>query len=249
MHTRDITQIGGAAVLILGLLFSGYIGDALGKPDPCTAPVPTSHTVLLADRTDIFSATVRGRLAARVRELAAGLHAGDRYSIYTIEDTSPEPVWSACRPRNAEDATISTPGAYWLDVDFKGHFAGPVQALSEKLATAAQAPHSPIMETVAAIASMPTFSPSVKNRTLIIVSDMLENTAGFSQYRSGPDFQQFQHTAYARGVGVRLDGVRVRVLYITRHDAASAHQGAAHKAFWISWLKSLGADVTVEDVR
>ncbi len=244
----DILKIVVAVAGISTLLFAETLVSAFSEPDPCAASVPASHTVVVVDRTDAVPQRVGEWFQGVVEPVSDELPVGAHLSLYTIDGRPPaEPVQTVCRPKNGDDANWLTEGSRWLDKVYRAEYAHPVRDMVATLAEPAEAPTSPIFETIAAIAARPEFSSDVQDRSLIIFSDLLANVPAFSQYHTHVTYDSFRRTAYARRVVVPLDGVTVRILYVANARAA-AHQGAAHIQFWTDWFEDMGARVAVEVV-
>ena len=102
---------------------------------------------------------------------------------------------------------------------------------------------SPILEGVQAIA-VKDFGPDAPRgpKTLIIVSDLLQNQLGFSLYQSVPALDSFWATPYGVSVRSNLAGIHAEI-YLLRRVKVAAKQTDALGKFWIDWLERQGAQV------
>ena len=79
-------------------------------------------------------------------------------------------------------------------------------------------------------------------KSLVIVSDMIQNSAVLDQYRETPTFEQFrQRPEYIR-VKPMLDKVKISILYI-RRPASAKIQNKGHVIFWRSFFEDAGASL------
>lgn len=99
---------------------------------------------------------------------------------------------------------------------------------------------SPIMELIQAtvVQDLKHAAPAAPRR-LIVVSDMMQHSKEYSQYR-GTDGEVFFHGPLFDKVATDLTGIDVRVLYIRRVSGAS-RQPAGHEQFWANYFNRLGA--------
>jgi hypothetical protein len=87
----------------------------------------------------------------------------------------------------------------------------------------------------------PDFGPTTRDRRLVLVSDMAQNSRSVSEY-AGPG-SGLDPSAAARSELTRdLHGVSVRIHYVHRPELA-AIQTAAQRDFWRQWFVGQGANV------
>ena len=249
MRRDDI--LGGALITVLvgSLLSLGALahylkGEVIHDGETlCRSDRSVPHTVILVDRTDPFtdlhtmlfeSAMERGSAALRVRE---------RLSIFLIEARAPvrpTPLLSLCKPDDGSDANWLYENKTLLQRVFEKRFAQPLTALVDGLREPAQAPASPILETIRAVSLLPSFREASGRRKLIVVSDLLENTARYSHYTATPDYQDFRRSPYGASVLPSLHGVEIELVYLP-NERAQRRQNRAHLAVWQSYLTEAGA--------
>ncbi len=150
------------------------------------------------------------------------------------------PILSLCKPDDGSDANWLYENETLLRGVFEKRFAQPLTALVDRLLKPAQAPASPILETIRAVSLLPSFREAEERRKLIVVSDLLENTARYSHYTTTPDYQDFRRSPYGASVLPSLHGVDVELVYLP-NKRAHRRQGSAHLAFWQSYLTEAGA--------
>ena len=250
MIRRD-DMLGGALIVVLVGLLLGlgalayYLKQAVlhdgGTPCPSDQGVP--HTVILVDRTDPFTDLHTMLLENVVERGSAALRRGERLSIFLIEaraSVRPAPILSLCKPNDGSDANWLYENATLLRATFEKQFAQPLTALVDRLHEPAQAPASPILETIRAVSLLPSFSEAQERRKLIVVSDLLENTARYSHYSTRPNFEEFRTSPYGASLMPSLKGVSVELVYLP-NQRAQRRQGRAHLAFWHAYFTDAGA--------
>lgn len=231
--------------LVVSVIGAGAYISVAGRTETEVSPCnDNAHIVLLVDRTDPYSAETRERIVDIMRDMAASLSVGDRLTIMPIDGTvSPEPLISLCRPPSE---------AHWLyenermiKEQYAAHFGAPLAFWEGQIETPARAEASLIFETIRAVTELPTFTPSVPHRRIVVVSDFLQHMPPvYSQYRDGLDYEQFRQSAYAAQVSAPLEGVMVQVVYLA-NERAVRFQGTAHRAFWLHWFQDEGATMEV----
>jgi hypothetical protein len=100
---------------------------------------------------------------------------------------------------------------------------------------------SPVVEGLAAAVSDPAFSGA--QRRLVLVSDLLQFTEGYSLYAPGADWARYRESPGALRNAPDLTGVNVRVVQLERRDRGEL-QEAAREKFWRPYFEDSGATVT-----
>ncbi len=235
-----------AGILIgLSLVFLLGIGTAAlcvgrGELEPgtlCRKDRPRAGgTIVLIDVTDPYTANQAQALRARLGRLVqTELRTNEWFAIWVLgdfEEGTLRKPFCACSPGTSSNWLISNP--IQTKDRFDSLFAHPLARLLDTLSVVHHAERSPIMEAVQELTEQKEFSPNLGVRRLIIVSDLLQNTARLSQYRARTRSQPSQSPTGD------LRGVHVEVLYIERRRDA-AYQGSAHRQFWRKYLHRSGA--------
>ncbi len=238
-------MLGGALIVVLvGLLLGlGALAHYLKREKLCPSDQSVPHTVILVDRTDPFTDLHTRLFDSVVERRSAALRKGERLSIFLIEARTPvrpAPILSLCKPDDGSDANWLYQNSTLLQRNFEKRFAQPLTALVDRLHEPAQAPASPILETLRAVSLLPSFREAQEHRKLIVVSDLLENTARYSHYTTTPDYRGFRRSPYGASVLPVLEGVEVELVYLS-NERAQRRQGTVHLAFWQSYLTEAGA--------
>ena len=156
----------------------------------------------------------------------------------------PEAEIALCYPGDADSANPLIENPRRRAKIFEEKFQRPMlTALARLVAARPPQASSPILEMIEAAALRPDFD-STQKRRLVVVSDMLHNTAGYSHYQGARDFADFRGGDYGRRfLELPLAGVDVRILYLKREETA-ALQTRGHVRFWEDYFSALGARVS-----
>lgn len=242
-------QIAGTAAaatfLLVSLALAGYglIARETLDPRSCPASGPSGHVVLLVDRTDPFTTTQRLAFAELLRELGTHRVApGELLSVFVLGesvDDAVDPVFERCNPGTGAGASAWTSNPRKLRQRHERTFLQPLATVADQLHAAKPAPSSPIMEMLQRVAINGFRRNGVLGpRQLIVVSDMLQNTSGFSHYRGDVRFERFRDRPYFQRVRVDMHQVRVELRYLMHSPAL---QTEAHARFWEAYFREMGA--------
>jgi hypothetical protein len=240
-----------AVVLVGGLLAaSRYIQGrrtAIDNASMCPVDGPTGLIVLLVDTTDSLSAIQEADLKNQLERLKDRIPEHDAIDIYTVSETKDgllKPLGARiCNPGNGRDASELTSNPRLIKDRWKKRFSAPLEELFAKMLVVPPAKESPILESIQSVAvtAFGSLPESTTHRTLVIVSDMLQNMPDYSQYRQIGTFQDFEHSAYYQRIKPDLRGVDVELYYIRRDQNI---QAAKHILFWQDYFAAAGATLT-----
>jgi hypothetical protein len=240
----------GAATLVLVVLSVAIRDD--GRYDEVTlCPTDRSfnRTVVIVDKTDLFTGAQSQFLKAEVIRLRDNMEMFEKLSIYVLSEAnfaSPKPVFEFCNPGSGEDANELYQNPRKLKRRFDERFGRPLDAVVETLVEGERSKTSPVMEMVKNVAFAEQIGDQEGQTKLILISDMLQNTNGYSQYRDPIEFGRFKQTDQYRRVSTALPNVDVQIIYFFR-DGQRRRQNARHIVFWERYFASLGA--TTSNVR
>jgi hypothetical protein len=150
------------------------------------------------------------------------------------------PVSDLCRPPSRGNELYENNRK--ITRDFYQRFLAPVTATLEESLTTEVGERSPILESLQLISR----SQEVEDgghKTLIVVSDMLQNTAGFSHYRPRRGYADFVRSGYASDVKADFRDWSVMVVYLRRYRDRQLQQGD-HVDFWQRYFHDAGATIT-----
>lgn len=169
--------VGVAALLLIALKAS------TGGPPPdsrnCVG-TPSASTVLVFDRSDNVSEQtlneIRERARTYIRDSTELNELVSVFSISKLSKVSLVPTISVCRPRRTGNVIWTNPNQ--IARRFAETFEQPITAAIE--AVQGPGPESPLSQAFVDL-SLSGFLQAPRNR-LLVFSDMLENTPGFSVY-------------------------------------------------------------------
>ncbi len=150
------------------------------------------------------------------------------------------PSADLCRPPSSGNAIYENQRK--LDRTFRDGFMLPVYKAIDSSIELALGQQSPILETIQYISRTQDIKESVDNKhkkTLIIVSDLLQNTDAFSHYRpwTWDGFQQ----STAPALKADLRGWTVRLVFLQRYGRDAGLQDQRHMDFWMRYFNDAGA--------
>jgi hypothetical protein len=250
--TSQLLMAGGAlaaALAIVGAYF--YLSQSKAPPLNKTTfcpPVVNNVVAVLIDTSDeltvIQKLEIRNRLDVVKRDLPK--HARlDLYGMGANGSSVPEPLFSMCNPGSGATADALTENARLMQNKYQKGFVEILDRHLSKLMSAKSAKQSPLMETIKAVAvqSFNTVnSTSASEKSLIVVSDMIQHSPpDYSQFKgiAKDEFVAVQKTPWFAKVFTELRSVDATLIYIQRPTQKNV-QGNAHKQFWELYFSYAG---------
>lgn len=236
-HLLGLVALG--LICLSGIGYSLLAQTAERDAQGCVVGKPLAASIaLVVDATDPLTQVHRARLARAVDDMLRDAPVDAKLIVLTIQpEEAPQEAFARCNP--GATGNELTENVARVRALYQGTFAGPLRAAVDTLSGASGASRSPIIEALTALTQRPDFDRRVPSRTLIVASDMLQNSSSYSQYR-GDMARTFRHSALARGDQADFAGIEVSVDYFVRPDQRH-RQGPAHRAFWDTWFKERGA--------
>jgi len=204
-----------------------------------------SRTAVLIDATDSLSASQVKTIREEINALRNRLALNEWVGIFVLDEDNlmlPTAEVALCNPGDESTANPLFENPVQIQRRFEQEFRRPIEQAVERLADLPPKPTSPILEMIRAVALNRDFD-STQGRRLIVISDMLQNTADYSHYRESANFGQWQGTRQAQEfLQLSLLGVEVEILYLKRTEVRSL-QTHGHVAFWEGYFDAVGAVV------
>ena len=203
-------------------------------------------SVLLLDATEGLSEAQLLHVTNELDRVVRDSIIYERFTVYFLKD-DPErfqPRLVVCNPGDGQNLDPNKHNLKRLLKTWQNSFREPLIQSLQELADVTPATSSPIMEMLKFV-SLRTFSRSTAiDKRLILVSDMVEHTNSYSQYRNKDlDFEKLSKAAYFREVRPRLDGVMIDVMYIER-PALEKLQTIDHiTRFWGPFVREFGGQI------
>lgn len=236
-----ITIVGSMVWLRMSATSTQLDADTL-----CPEDGPIAFTILLIDGTDSFSPIQHADIERNLQALANSLDVGERLTIFAptemTETAFLKPIFEKCNPGTDAEVSGLTQNPKQIQLRYeKGFRDRLIETLQGGLSTTEKS-ISPIMAMIqaAAITGYPVGAGFPKR--LVIVSDMLENTADYSQYTQSLDFETVKKRPFFAHLSTNLDGAEVEILYVTRAGAEGL-QTRRHALYWEEYFRFLNGDL------
>lgn len=228
------------------------LGKALG-PEGCISPENgrdphsnASQFVILVDVTDPLPPLVRKAARDRIAQELRAARELDRAMLYQVQGlgAAAKQITRACKPPDlrASWRLFDKADPYKDKRDTLDRFRGAADVV---MASEKGSEPSPILEAMAVISRDAAFSKSARTRTLIVVSDLYQNSEWFNIY-AGPISASDVQAQDAWGRFPDLSGVRVIVLQ-PEERGANMNGVIADRArlFWTVAFRRAGADAQI----
>lgn len=238
----------GVAVILagLGVAIWQFSPPGQDKATAClTDAAPPELVSILLDISDPLSHRQEADIRARLEEISNRIPTYGRIEVYALEEDSEShirPIVTACNPGRGSETNTLIGNPRLVERKWKEIFENPVGIAITKTLEAKQKKNSPILEAIQSISinSLARADYRKSRRVLIIVSDFLQHTAAYSNYRNGSSFKLLRDSAYFARTRPDLRGVEVNMYYVHR-DVTKRLQGPAHREFWNNVLSEAGA--------
>ena len=217
---------------------------ALNPDNFCPATtLPVEMTALVIDATDSLNRVQQSSVRNIIEKLVSNTPRHGALAIYLVStdpEVQSEPVFFRCNPGRGDEIDPIFGNPQKVEYLWKTGFQ---EVLDEQLTRTLEsegANSSPIMESVlwAAIQHFDKDGYSDIPRNLVVISDFLQHTNGYSHYRSQPNFAVFERSQYYRKIQSDLEDVNVHLWQIRRN---SRHQNADLEKFWEVFFRAQGA--------
>lgn len=246
LRRRGGILVGGASALVaaafLGLLGFAGVMKTTGQnlTDPQTGCPTSGHgklTVIGIDSSDPLAPQNKAMLRGVVEDAAAGQR-DSRVIIARISGRAnyqPEILFDRCHPGSGSDGTSANEGSAELQERFDREFAAPLEIALEKLGEPGPtSEHSYLSGTLERMVSDPSLELDDGDRTLILLSDLIENTEASRPYRDGVVRLPASREPF-------LEGIHLRLVELPAVGAAERLQSYASRSAWRDWCSSARA--------
>jgi hypothetical protein len=152
-------------------------------------------------------------------------------------------IFEGCNPGDGSTVDQWTNNPARRQKQWEDAFDKPLDKVEGEIGSGRSARQSPIMAAIQKIKLTLFDREAVSGiaKNLIIVSDMIEHTTLYSQYRAGLDYDAYLKTDASREYRTALDGVGLTVLYVER--AKLPFDSRDHAEFWARWIQSNGGSL------
>lgn len=216
-------------------------------PDNCPVTGPRAIHVIMIDQSDPItqqqSQVIRDHLSSIKKRAAFGT----RFDIYTFEGNTTDelkPKLSICAPGKPEEANELIENPERIKRTYDEKFAAQIDASLENLLHASILPTSPIIESIRA-ASITSFGGHDAGEIplrLTLISDMIQNSAAYSQFRTDSNFEALSKSPTWATLRPQLKGAETNILYLQRDAKRNGKliQNLGHQEFWTNLISSSG---------
>jgi hypothetical protein len=249
--------VGGIAITLLASVAAVMWARPIIGPDNCVYQdkrllrrASTDQTVILVDQSEGLTDTHRRFALGFIKDYVADdarFSERSRIALFTFSKLNFE---SRTSPSLRPSADLCRPPSHGNDLyennrkitkDFYQRFLVPVTAALEASLTTEVGERSPILETLQLISRSQEIEDAGR-KTLIVVSDMLQNTDGFTHYRDRRSYEDFVRSGFASDVKADFRGWSIIVIYLRRYQDRHLQQ-AAHVDFWQQYFHEAGGKI------
>lgn len=239
-----VAAIAGVSYFVTSVLTSQVTYD---EETLCPTTGPNGAMAVLLDLTDPISATQAQRLETMLAQEIESLPPQTMISLGVVS-TDPE-NWGArfarCKPETGENASVLYQNPRLIAERFQSGFQTPLQTAIRELLSVDAEENSPIIEGLQALLiETPHFDDTEASRSIIVVSDLLQNSPilSFFQGQSWDDFVQSGSTDRLAG---NLDDVSVTLIRVPRPSVSQTTQDQV-EPFWARYLDRQGANAPIK---
>jgi hypothetical protein len=180
---------------------------------------PTGHVVLLIDTTDPLTFVQKRAVRQRLEDIASKeVKEGELLSLFILGEDyqeSPEPVFEKCNPGNSAGKSELTENLKRLDQNYEEKYLLPLRDASAIVFADRPASQSPLLEMLQMVSINAFKRAGIQGGLrLIVISDMLHHTKGFTLYKGPQQFSDLRKAGYYQRVRTEFPGVRVEVDYL-----------------------------------
>jgi hypothetical protein len=151
----------------------------------------------------------------------------------------PKVIYVGCTPGSAADANPIMQNPKMIEAAWQNDFYAPLIETVENAMIEDRQPSSPITEAIYAIADRADFQEGREQRRIVLVSDLMQHSEGFSFYKVGADYDAFLSTDLAETFP-KMSKIEV-VARIVPRQMYDLPMGEV-KAFWRAYFAQAGAE-------
>jgi hypothetical protein len=240
--------LGGAlAVFALGVLGAGayvYVNTAkpavLDRASLCPVDGPRAMTVVLLDSTDEIPDIGKHEIRTVLLDMAETVPVHGLLELRLLDPKIPggREIFAKCNPGDGAGLSEYTANPRLARKRWLEGFRQPLEESLGAGFTPTPGKTSPIMATVQRIA-VDRFSGRAAEdmpKSLVLVSDMLENAPDYSQYSGDLSYGRYKASRAYKRLQTDLHGAEVSIYYIQR-ASAKPFNSADHIRFWADWIR------------
>lgn len=209
---------------------------ALDETTLCPTDGPESITVVIIDRSESLTPVQQELLRKHLMEVKESVPRFGSLEVYTVgyaEKALLKPEIKLCNPGRGQDVSEWTANPNRVEKKWRTQFSETLDDIFSRLVIVTSEQSSPIMETIQSIAATSLTGPRQSNLPvkLVIVSDFIQHTSQYSQYKGVEPFDKFKATSYFRQVQTDLKSAEIEMFYLLRETRQKV-QNPEHVQFW-----------------
>jgi len=208
----------------------------------CDSKKPRAGVVaMLVDRTDSLTAGQRTRISNYVLRYCDSLPPNTLVAVFGIQDAAQGVLASGfcnCKPDDGSRTSPIIGSPQQVHDEFVARFQKPLRDDLERAWPHSASPNSPIMESLRELATNPDFMDRARPRTILIFSDMIQNTPALSMFSGVPDWRALKQEQLA-GLLCDLSGCRVSAFELERPRDAKLQDNALEN-WWMAYFENCG---------
>lgn len=208
----------------------------------CPVNGPTSLTIIVIDRSESLKPVQQELLRKNLIEIKEAVPRFGSLEVYTVGQTDKavlRPEIKICNPGRAQDVSKLTANPQRLEKKWRTQFSQSLDDIFSRLVVVTNDQFSPIMETIQSVAATSLAGSHNKDLPikLIIVSDFIQHTQQYSQYKGVDTFDKFKNNPYFKQLHTDLNGADVEMFYLLR-DSSQKVQSPEHTKFWRDYFSA-----------
>ena len=207
------------------------------------------ETAILLDETDGYSRGQAASIARYLENMLANSLVDEKFTFYSLGPSvnSFFQDFYACNPGSELDQSDLSPEQRiqyreW-DADFLARLTVYVDALIDRSA----ADNSPIMEMIQYVANQNPYADDETEKRLILVSNLIHNTAEFSHYRDTSNFGAVSGDQNLSRLLAPLSDVDVEILFVQRPQLLAIQNRSHIESFWRPYVNASGGRIVSVD--
>ena len=209
----------------------------------CPVDGPIGHQILLVDKTDPLNMAQKAAFDLLVTDLVVHkTPPGYLLSIFVLGDDfaqQAKPLVELCNPGDSAGHNVLTENLKQITRQYKDRFLTPIFEQSAQLLSVSPAQESPILEMLQMVSLTSIQRNHVEGpKTLVVLSDLLQNSKQLNMYKNTPTFEEFIGTAYAQKTKINFQDVDIQIHYL--QNSPSLQKDKLFQ-FWQGYFKAAGA--------
>jgi hypothetical protein len=212
----------------------------LDQASLCPVDGPRAVTVVLLDPTDDIPDVGKHEIRTVLLDMAEAVPVHGLLELRLLDPKIPggQPIFARCNPGDGAGLSEYTANPRLAQKRWLEGFRQPLEQALDAGLRPAPGKTSPIMATVQRIA-VDRFSGRAAEavpKSLVLVSDMLENEPDYSQYANDLSYGRFKASRAYKRLQTDLHGAEVTIYYIQRVTARPI-SSTDHIRFWADWVR------------